>query len=133
MDEESISSYDFKPINDKCSTNNQTVIENNNNNNSKINLINEQAKIDSQYDSINDVKAMYGGNIYGLKNYEIIFNKKKININTFSINEALNHLTNTFKIKKDCLFEVNELNNKKKITSIYHLKNNKRKIYKKIR
>mgnify|MGYP007000351835 len=47
------------------------------------------------------------------------------------INEALFHLVDSLKIKNDCLFEVKEINNKKK--SIYHFKNNKRKVINKIR
>ena len=42
------------------------------------------------------------------------------------------HLVDSLRIKNDCLFEVKEIGNKKN-NSIYHFKNNKRKIINKIR
>ena len=133
MDEET--NYDFKPINSKCSPNTEVKVVDSNTgskNNEQLDKTANQAAADSQYDSTNQVNAMYGGNVYGLKNYEINYKRKKIYLKTFNLNEALLHITNSLKIKKDCLFEVNELNSKNN-TSIYHFKNNKKKVILKIR
>lgn len=133
MDEET--SYDFKPINSNCNPNEQVKVVDDGKgakNNEALDKTNNQAASDAQYDSTNQVNAMYGGNIYGLKNYEINYKKKKIYLRTFDINEALNHIIKNFKIKKDCLFEVNEINNKNN-RNIYHFKNNKKKEIVKIR
>tara|TARA_B100001175_G_C19276722_1_gene526823 strand:- start:172 stop:573 length:402 start_codon:yes stop_codon:yes gene_type:complete len=133
MDEEQ--NYDFKPINSNCSPTEQVKIVDSgtgSKNNESLDKTSNQANADAQYDSTNQVNAMYGGNIYGLKNYEINYKKKKIYLKTFNITEALFHIINNFKIKKDCLFEVNEINNKNN-RSIYHFKNNKKKVINKIR
>lgn len=133
MEEES--TYDFKPVNSNCSPNHQVKIVDNGdaaNNNKSIDKNNEQAKTDAQNDNQIQVNPQYGGNVYGLKDYEIIYNKKKIYLKAFNINSALLHLVESFKINKDCLFEVGELKQKKN-KSIYHYKNNKKKIINKIR
>ena len=135
MEEESGSSYDFQPINTGCPTNQKNIISDNGSgtkNNNSIDATSNQSKSDAMYDQTNQVTSLYGGNINGLKNYEIIYKKKKINIKTFNINEALIHLINRLDIKKDCLFQTTEIN-KKKTSSIYHFKNNKRKSIIKIR
>ena len=72
MDEET--SYDFKPINSNCSPNEQVKVVDNGTaakNNEALDKTSNQASADAQYDSTNQVNAMYGGNIYGLKNYEM--------------------------------------------------------------
>jgi len=126
---------DVKPINKNCSQNQRTIIVDDNNaskNNDQINHVNNQAKADAIYDNDPQVKPLYGGvNMYGIQNYQINYKKKKFLINTFNIQEALFHLVKSLKIKNDCLFEVKNVNNKK--TSIYHFKNNKRKVINKIR
>ena len=136
MEEESGSSYDFKPINSGCPANQINIISDDGTgkkNNNAIDDTSNKAKTDSMYDQTNQVNSLYGGSIQGLKNYEIIYKKKKINIKTFNINEALIHLINNLDIKKDCLFQTTEINNKKNKSSIYHFKNNKRKSIIKIR
>lgn len=136
MDEESSQNFDFEPINSKCPTN--VITQTNNNdasskNNAALDKTSAQASIDSSNDQDVPVGSLYGGNIYGLKNYEIIYKKKKINIKTFNIKDALLHIINSLNINKDCLFQITEINSKKNISSIYHFKNNKRKIINKIR
>lgn len=138
MDEESSysdSKIDVVPINKNCNPNQKTVIVDDGTaarNNESLSKTDAQSSADSAFDNDNDVKPLYGGfNIYGLKNYQINYKKKKFIIKTFDINEALFHLVDSLKIKNDCLFEVKEINNKK--NSIYHFKNNKRKIINKIR
>lgn len=138
MDEESPYSdnnIDIKPINSNCNPNQKTAIIDDSvssKNNDNLDNTSNQAKVDSSFDNDPQVKPLYGGtNIYGLKNYEINYKKKKFLINTFNIHEALMHLVDSLKIKNDCLFEVKDINIKK--SSIYHFKNNKRKMINKIR
>ena len=138
MDEESTysdSNIDVKPINKNCNPNQKMSIKDDNTssrNNDNLDNTNNQAKVDSSFDNDPQVAPLYGGtNIYGLKNYEINYKKKKFLINTFNIQEALMHLVNSLKIKNDCLFEVRDISIKK--NSIYHFKNNKRKLINKIR
>ena len=138
MDEESTYSdnnIDVKPINKNCNPNQKTSIKDHNassRNNDNLDNTNNQAKVDSSFDNDPQVAPLYGGtNIYGLKNYEINYKKKKFLINTFNIQEALMHLVDSLKIKSDCLFEVRDISVKK--NSIYHFKNNKRKLINKIR
>ena len=138
MDEESYSdsAIDVKPINKNCSPNQKTVVIDDNagsKNNDALNKTDAQSKSDAAFDHDNQVAPLYGGtNVYGLKNYQINYKKKNFFIKTFDINEALFHLVDSLRIKNDCLFEVKEIGNKKN-NSIYHFKNNKRKIINKIR
>ena len=138
MDEESYSdaAIDVQPINKNCNPNNKTVIKDDGvgaQNNKTIDNNANKANTDATYDHSNEVKPLYGGinKIYGLKNYKINYKKKNFLIKTFNIDEALFHLVDSLKIKNDCLFEVKEVGVKK--NSIYHFKNNKRKIINKIR
>lgn len=136
MDEES--PVDVIPINKNCNSNQKVAVVDDSTgskNNDALNNTNEQAKANAAYDQENNPKPLYQGGsinkIYGLKNYEINYKKKKFLINTFNIDDALFHLVSSLKIKNDCLFEVKEVGLKKK--SIYHFKNNKRKIINRIR
>lgn len=137
MEEElySDNNVDVKPINKNCNPNHKTVViddSTSSKNNDSLDSTSNQAKTDAAFDNDPQVKPLYGGiNLYGLKNYEINYKKKKFLINTFNINEALFHLVKSLKIKHDCLFEVKDIGNRRK--SIYHYKNNKRKIINKIR
>ena len=138
MDEESYSdsAIDVKPINRNCNPNQKTVVIDDNagsKNNDALNKTDAQSKSDAAFDHDNQVAPLYGGTkIYGIKNYQINYKKKNFVIKTFNINEALFHLVDSLRIKNDCLFEVKELGIKKN-SSIYHFKNNKRKIINKIR
>ena len=131
MDEEiySPAAIDVKPINSNCKQNTSTTIQSTNSNNEKLDHTNNQLEASSVHDHTNNVKPLYGGNIYKLKNYEIIYKKKKFQIKSNNINKALLYLVNSLNINHDCLFEVKT--NKKK-NDIYHFKNNKRKIINKI-
>ncbi len=138
MDEESYSdaAIDVKPINKNCNPNQKVEIVDNNTgakNNQGIDETSNKANVQASYDKDPNPKPLYGGinKIYGLKNYEIKYKKKNFLIKTFNIDEALFHLVDSLKIKNDCLFEVKEIGLKK--NSIYHFKNNKRKVINKIR
>ena len=78
MDEEAYSSsaIEVKPINENCRQNTSVTIQSKNNNH-KLDNTKNQLESSSVYDHSNEVKPLYGGNIYKLKNYEIIY--KKIN------------------------------------------------------
>ena len=131
----SSSNIEVTPINKNCNSNTKIVIKDDNtasNNNNDINHNHQQTKVDAMYDTDQQVGPMKGGNfLYEIKDYDIIYKKKKINIKTENINKALLYIINTLNINNDCLFEV-KLRGTKKI-SIYHFKNNKRKIINRIR
>lgn len=111
--------YDVKPINQKCSSTNNSYITkpnpNSTNYNTAANLdsINNQHKLDSQYDNVDNlnVKPMYGGqHIFKIK-------FRNVDYEIFGINEldAIKIFLNGRIFKKDHLIEISYNN----IDSLY--------------
>jgi hypothetical protein len=133
MEEESAyssSSIEIVPITKSTTSNTPVKVQDNSQASANISTNAQQASVDASYDTTINVQPLHGGtNLYGIKNYEIIYKKKKFQIKSNNINKALLYLVNSLNINHDCLFEVKT--NKKK-NDIYHFKNNKRKIINKI-
>ena len=135
--------FDVTPINNNCSMQQKTVILSNSDDpgsqtNQQIDSTSAQAKNDSAFDTIDteSLKPLYGGK---LNQYEIIYKNKIFIVRTHEINNIIKHLVKELKIKKDALFEVNQIKKIKKNkniysnTHIYHYKNNKRPVILKVR
>ena len=140
MEEESAyssSSIDFVPITQSTTSNTSVKVQNNSQTSANISTNAQQASVDASYDTTINVQPLHGGtNLYGIKNYEIIYKKKKIFIKSENIHKALFYIVKNANINHDCLFQVKIKSTDKSKASkkydIYHFKNNKRKVINKI-
>jgi hypothetical protein len=129
MDSES--NYDVEPVNNICNniTNKNIIVTtpgtSTNDASQNINTFNQQNIENTQYDTIENVNPLYGGNMFTL-----IFRNKKIFINGKNERKVIElFLKNKKEYKKDHIIQIINKNN----FSIYKIKGNSNNKFRKIK
>jgi hypothetical protein len=138
MDSEN--NYDVVPINNSCNDviNKDVTISSPGSktahSDQNITNINNQYDTNSQYDSIDNVKPLYGGILKNNMNtlFTIKFRNKVVNIESLNEKKAIKIFLNNKIYKKDHLLEIIHKNKNTHISSFYIIKNGYKNKFKKM-